>query len=366
MEPDPFFNEFESINGALAYIAGSPNKLESGLALRLLDADNRAALKNVQFVVVEKNDKIIPRDIKKMLNTQVDGYYVPDTKGGTVYVRGLSYGERTQGINNEIVLHEAFHAAGAKKIEYAMLAKRLGFPVEKNLSEAVQELEDLMNRAKATFDAQGDKANTHLKFLANADAFTNIQEFYAYGMTDSTMKSFLLNDVPGVVEKTSGFDTLINIILKLFGINPKLKSGLKDLVFISHEIMQAQQPSSTELSARLKEANTRIRLAAKRQAKSTAAAERDLKASQSPSAIIGNVGIVQSNARNYGPIGAFVENNFTSIKIGTLRGLLNVSPTSTLYKIGIANGITRLEETKQLVRDRGAMRMGIQKKWKLS
>jgi len=361
MEPDPFFNELESLGGALAYIAGSPNKVESELALRLLAPDNRAALKDVQFVVVEKNDKIIPHDIKKMLNTKVDGYYVPDTKGGTVYVRGLSYGERTQGINNEIVLHEAFHAAGAKKIEYAMLAKRLGFPVDKNLSEAVQELEDLMGRAKAAFDAQGDKANTHLKFLDNADAFTNIQEFYAYGMTDSTLKSFLLNDVSGVIEKTSGFDALINAVLKLFGINPKLKSGLKDLVLISHEIMQAQQPSSTELAARLKEANTEIRLAAKRQAKSTAAAERDLKASQSPSAIIGNVGIVQSSARDFGPVGTFIENNFSSMHDGTLRGLLNVAPTSTLFKIGIANGITRLEETKQLIRDRGSMRMGIQK-----
>jgi hypothetical protein len=361
MEPDPFFNELESIGGALAYIAGSPNKLESELALRLLAPDNRAALKDVQFVVVEKDDKTIPRDIKKMLNTQVDGYYVPDTKGGTVYVRGLSYGERTQGINKEIVLHEAFHAAGAKKIEYAMLAKRLGFPVDKNLSEAVQELEDLMGRAKAAFDAQGSKANTHLKFLDNADAFTNIQEFYAYGMTDSTMKSFLLNDVSGVIEKTSGFDALINAVLKLFGINPKLKSGLKDLVLISHEIMQAQQPSGTELANRLKEANTEIRLAAKRQAKATATAERDLKASQSPSAIIGSVSAMQSSARDFGVIGTFMENNFTSMKVGVLRTLLNIAPTSTLFKIGTTNGITRLDETKQLIRARGAMRMGIQK-----
>jgi hypothetical protein len=361
MEPDPFFNELESLGGALAYIAGSPNKLESELALRLLAPDNRAALKDVQFVVVEKNDKTIPRDIKKMLNTQVDGYYVPDTKGGTVYVRGLSYGERTQGINKEIVLHEAFHAAGAKKIEYAMLAKRLGFPVDKNLSEAVQELEDLMGRAKAAFDAQGSKANTHLKFLDNADAFTNIQEFYAYGMTDSTMKSFLLNDVSGVIEKTSGFDALINAVLKLFGINPKLKSGLKDLVLISHEIMQAQQPSGTELANRLKEANTEIRLAAKRQAKATATAERDLKASQSPSAIIGSVSAMQSSARDFGVIGTFMENNFTSMKVGVLRTLLNIAPTSTLFKIGTTNGITRLDETKQLIRARGAMRMGIQK-----
>jgi hypothetical protein len=361
MEPDPFFNQLESIGGALAYIAASPNKLESELALRLLAPDNRAALKDVQFVVVEKNDKTIPRDIKKMLNTQVDGYYVPDTKGGTVYVRGLSYGERTQGINKEIVLHEAFHAAGAKKIEYAMLAKRLGFPVEKNLSEAVQELEDLMGRAKAAFDAQGSKANTHLKFLDNADAFTNIQEFYAYGMTDSVMKSFLLNDVSGVIEKESGFDALINAVLKLFGINPKLKSGLKDLVLISHEIMQAQQPSGTELANRLKEANKEIRLAAKRQAKATATAERDLKASQSPSAIMGSVSAMQSSARDFGVIGAFMENNFTSMKVGVLRMLLNIAPTSTLFKIGTANGIARLEETRQLIRARGAMRMGIQK-----
>jgi hypothetical protein len=361
MEPDPFFNQLESIGGALAYIAASPNKLESELALRLLAPDNRAALKDVQFVVVEKNDKTIPRDIKKMLNTQVDGYYVPDTKGGTVYVRGLSYGERTQGINKEIVLHEAFHAAGAKKIEYAMLAKRLGFPVDKNLSEAVQELEDLMGRAKAAFDAQGDKANTHLKFLNNADAFTNIQEFYAYGMTDSVMKSFLLNDVSGVIEKESGFDALINAVLKLFGINPKLKSGLKDLVLISHEIMQAQQPSGTELANRLKEANKEIRLAAKRQAKATATAERDLKASQSPSAIIGSVSAMQSSARDFGVIGTFMENNFSSMQDGVLRGLLNVAPTSTLFKIGAANGIARLEETRQLIRGRGAMRMGIQK-----
>ena len=245
MEPDFGFYGVDTLTGALTLIVDSPNDVEALLAARLLQSDNIKSIENVPFIVVDKSTQLKDKSVKRMINKGTVGLFVPDTVGGNVYVRGDSYEE--QGINNEIVLHEAMHASGSKKIAFALLAKQQGETINENLAEAVDELQSLMDRAKAAYDSKQGNVSPMLKFLHDqGDAFTDIQEFYAYGMTNPVMKDFLLHEVEGKIKKTSGFDDFVRVIMRLFGIDPNIQSGLKDLVLISHEIMRAKEPSGVK------------------------------------------------------------------------------------------------------------------------
>jgi len=354
MEPDLGFYDVDTIAGALIQIAQSPNELEAMLAARLLQRDNAPTLRNVNFVVVDRDTKLKDKTAKQMLNKGTVGMFSPTTVGGTVYVRGDSY--ENQGINNEIVLHEAMHVSGSKKIDFVLAARSNGMEVEANLVEAVNALEDLMVRAKAAYDSK-KSVNAELKFAAEADAFTDIQEFYAYGMTNAAMKQFLLNEVKGVSEKKSGFDIFIDALLKLFGIDPKLKSGLKDLVLISHEIMKAEQPSIEQMEAAFGEDITKSILEAKRQVKNVNTAIRDLKASQDARQVIQRIGPVQSAGRTPKALGDYVSAAFPNLDMAFLKSFIKVAPTSVLYRIGIANGIQSLKDARDNTRKMGTFRV---------
>jgi hypothetical protein len=346
-EPDLAFYNIDSAKGALALIASSDNEVAALLAARLLQKDNIKSLENVDFIVVEKTTKLKDKAVKRMLDKGTIGVFVPDTVGGTIYVRGDSYDE--QGINNEIVLHETMHASGSKKIAFAMLAKEQGEPVSNNLAEAVDELQSLMERAKAAYDSKGDNISATLKFLHDkGDAFTDIQEFYAYGLTNADMKEFLLNDVQGSIEKTSGFDDFINLLLRLFGIDPKLKSGLKDLVLISHEVMQAKEPEGGKLAAMAAKANVDLINEAKAKETEAEALERKIAASKTPDEILDATSSLIGVAKNPKLIGKALGRIWTNITAPKKESLLAVLPTNVLIEIGTEAGIGNL---KQIDRD---------------
>jgi hypothetical protein len=347
MEPDLGFYSIETAKGALTQILDSPNDIEAALAARLLQKDNIKSLENVDFIVVDKTTKLKDKSVKRMLDKGTIGVFVPDTVGGTIYVRGDSYDE--QGINNEIVLHETMHASGSKKIAFAMLAKEQGEPVSNNLAEAVDELQSLMERAKAAYDSKGDNISATLKFLHDkGDAFTDIQEFYAYGLTNADMKEFLLNDVQGSIEKTSGFDDFINLLLRLFGIDPKLKSGLKDLVLISHEVMQAKEPEGGKLAAMAAKANVDLINEAKAKETEAQALERKVASSKTPDEILDATGSLIGVAKNPKLIGKALGRIWTNITVPKKADLLAVLPTNVLIEIGTEAGIGNL---KQIDRD---------------
>jgi hypothetical protein len=346
MEPDLGFYSIDTAKGALVQIVESPNDVEAALAARLLQKDNVKSLENVDFIVVDKTTKLKDKSVKRMLDKGSVGLFVPDTVGGTIYVRGDSYDE--QGINNEIVLHEAMHASGSKKIAFAVLAKEQGESVSANLAEAVDELQSLMERAKAAYDSKGGEVSAPLKFLNNANAFTDIQEFYAYGLTNADMKEFLLNEVQGKLEKTSGFDDFVNLLLRLFGIDPKLKSGLKDLVLISHEVMQAQEPEGGKLASMAAKANVDLINEAKKKETEAEELERKIATSETPDEILDATSSLISVAKNPKLIGKALGRIWTNIAAPKKKDLLAVLPTNVLIEIGTEAGIGNL---KQIDRD---------------
>jgi hypothetical protein len=357
MEPDPIFKKFKTLKDALLHIFSSANPLEQMIAARLLQPDNLGTVNTVGFRVVEVNDKDIPSDIKAELDSDAVGYFVPTSKDNMVYVRGESYGENEQGINPEIVLHEAMHATGSKKIAFAQLAIEQGQPVEPKLAAAVAELQMLMERAKAAFDAlpRGER-NFKLNHLNKAEAFTDIQEFYAYGLTDPTMKEFLLTKVPGTTTKTSGFDTFVNILLQLFGIDPKVQSGLKDLVLISHEIMGAKAPSGKQL---LSMADTALRQKAKSKKTDVDKAIEKLNASKTAEERLNALGSLSKVARDPSLWGDYIKLKWKYMNPEKLDIMLKASTTNRLYRIAkeIGVGEDSINDIQKGIEEKNAFRM---------
>lgn len=357
MEPDPIFKKFKTLKDALLHVFSSANPLEQMIAARLLQPDNLGTVNTVGFRVVEVNDKDIPSDIKAELDSDAVGYFVPTSKDNMVYVRGESYGENEQGINPEIVLHEAMHASGSKKIAFAQLAIEQGQPVEPRLAEAVQELQSLMERAKAAFDAlpRGER-NFKLNHLSKAGAFTDIQEFYAYGLTDPTMKEFLLTKVPGTTTKTSGFDTFINILLQLFGIDPKVQSGLKDLVLTSHEIMQAKAPSGEQLYSM---ANTALGHKAKAKKTDVDKAIAKLNASKTAEERLNALGSLSKVARDPSLWSDYIKLKWKYMNPEKLDIMLKASTTNRLYRIAkeIGVGENSINDIQKGIEEKNAFRM---------
>ena len=357
MQPDPNFKKFKTLKEALLYIMSSDNPIEQMLAARLLQADNLGTINTVGFQVVETNDKDTPADIKAELDSDAVGYFVPTSKDDVVYVRGESYGENEQGINPEIVLHEGMHASGSKKIAFAQLALEQGQPVEPRLAEAVQELQSLMERAKAAFDAlpRGER-NFKLNHLNKAGAFTDIQEFYAYGLTDPTMKEFLLNKVPGTTTKTSGFDTFVNILLQLFGIDPKVQSGLKDLVLASHEIMQAKAPSGEQLYSM---ANTALGHKAKSKQVTVAKAIENLNNGKTAEERLNALGSLSTVARNPSLWSDYIKLKWKYMNPEKLDVMLMASTTNRLYRLAkeIGVGENSIDDIQKGITEKNAFRM---------
>ena len=357
MEPDPIFKKFKTLKDALLHVFSSANPLEQMIAARLLQPDNLGTVNTVGFRVVEANDKDIPSDIKAELDSDAVGYFVPTSKDNMVYVRGESYGENEQGINPEIVLHEAMHATGSKKIAFAQLAIEQGQPVEPKLASAVAELQMLMERAKAAFDAlpRGER-NFKLNHLNKAEAFTDIQEFYAYGLTDPTMKEFLLTKVPGTTTKTSGFDTFINILLQLFGIDPKVQSGLKDLVLASHEIMGAKAPSGKQL---LSMADTALRQKAKSKKTDVAKAIEKLNAGKTAEERLNALGSLVKVARDPSLWSDYIKLKWKYMNPEKLDIMLKASTTNRLYRIAkeIGVGEDSINDIQKGIEEKNAFRM---------
>lgn len=342
MEADPAFYDVDSMAGALVLITQSPNQLEAELAARLLQPDNAPTLRNVKFVVVDKDTKLKDKNAKRLLDANTVGLYAPTTAGGDVYVRGESYDN--QGINNEIVLHEAMHVSGSKKIDYAIAARNNGLQVDADLAQAVDDLEALMGRAKDAYDSKKGKASAELRFLEDSGAFTDIQEFYAYGMTNAAMKQFLLNEVKGISEKKSGFDTFIDILMRLFRIDPNMRSGLKDLVLISHELMGTRQPTEAELAAAFVEDNNRIGLEARKQSKTSEKAERKLEAAESASEVVEQMGSLMQVAKNPKLWVDYLRVNYKNIATPVYKGYLAVLPVNVLVDLAEAFGIGNVKE----------------------
>ncbi len=353
MSPDPNFKQVTTLREALLYITTSPNPVEAVIAARLLQPDNAANIADTGFKVVEEDDTKIDTESKAKLDDDAVGLFVPTSKANMVYVRGDSYGEFDQGMNPEIVLHEALHAVGSKKIAYVQLARAQGEPVNKRLADAVDELEALRARAKATFDRlkKERKLTAELRQLDRGGAFTDANELFSYGMTNPAMKSFLLHEVPGVATKSSGFDALVDATLKLFGIDPMMKSGLKDLVLISNEIMQAKNVDAKKLHDMAAKQMTSLVNEAKSQDQKEKETLRKMQKNQTADDLLDDMGSLSNVARHPELWADYVKINYRNMATPAYAKWLMVMPTNVLIDTGEKLNIGGLRDVDTAIRN---------------
>lgn len=342
---DPAYDKFDNLQDALAHIARTGNDIEQQLAAHLLDKSNIGGIKEVDFEVVQKKDRA--SQAKKALDKDARGLYMLHPDGSaSVYVRGDSYGEGQRGNNAGTVLHEGFHAAGNQKINYALLAEKYGEKVDPNLADAVAQLTDLMERAKEVYDAKEEagELTPELKSLDFGGAFTNVKEFYAYGMTSPAMQSFLTNDVPGTNAKSSGFTLFVEILMKLLRIDPSLRSGMKDLILISQDISVAPTPSSAAVAQMLIKENQSLVSAAKNQEKETNRALAKLAKTKTASETVEQLSSLADVARDPKLWGDYLKLNYRNMATPAYKAYLATMPTEVLISTGTDMGIGGLKD----------------------
>ena len=352
--PNPAFNKAKSVTSALEIIANDKKNntdFDRLLAEYLLSPQNIGSIADVSFNVVETNDKKLLKEAGKVFK-DARGLYTPSAEARDVYVKGESFSLEEQGVNTVTVLHEALHGAGNEKINLVLLARKYGFTknVSPALVEAVNGLERLMERAGNVY--QTGKRDAALQFnLDNAErggAFEDVKEFFTYAMTMPSMQEFLRTEVPGDIKETkkSGFSAFVDTVLAMFGINPKIRSGVIDLFVHSDVIIQERISKQTREEVAIALAADKVKLysKAKVQKSNSQDAAIKLQAAKRQTQIIEDMGSLMNVAKNPALWPDFIRLNFRNVSVPAYQGLLKALPTNVILDTGTALGIGSLAD----------------------
>ena len=352
--PNPAFSKAKSVTSALEIIANDKKNntdFDRLLAEYLLSPQNIGSIADVSFNVVETDDKKLLKEAGKIFK-DARGLYTPSAEARDIYVKGGSFSLEEQGTNTVTVLHEALHAAGNEKINLVLLARKYGFTknVSPALVEAVNGLERLMERAGNIY--QTGKRDAALQFnLDNAErggAFEDVKEFFTYAMTMPSMQEFLRTEVPGDIKETkkSGFSAFVDTVLAMFGIDPKIRSGVIDLFVHSDVIIQERISKKTREEVAIALAADKVKLysQAKKQKSNSQDAARKLDAAKRQTQIIEDMGSLMNVAKNPALWPDYIRLNFRNIATPAYKGLLMALPTNVIIDTGTALGIGSLTD----------------------
>ena len=237
-EADPKLGTVTNGAQAIAQVIKTGTPFQQMLAKRI-----RGFVNNVKIVVVEKGGPV-PADLQSGRIAEqwanARGMYV--TKKGTVYIRGASFGD-SQGINNVAILHELLHAATYQKLKLGQLALKRGWSLNNAVTLATQDLQRTMDSAKKRFDelsAAGQLPEYIQELDKNANVFSNLDEFLAYGMSDDAMQTFLLG-AKGYEGNENFFSRFVNSIRSFFGMEADSVNALSDLVLVTDKLLSARK-----------------------------------------------------------------------------------------------------------------------------
>jgi hypothetical protein len=224
------YGNFKTGGQALTWLAKNGNEFESTLAKRILPF-----VRNMKVVIV-RSGADLPSNY---LRSQFEG-------AAGMYSNGVIYLDVNGGMNNTVFLHEALHGATIDRINKYLDDVAEGREPEANLAEAVEELNAVMKSAGRLYTALKALGMTDARTdaLAEADAFTDIKEFIAYGMSQPAMQEFLLQ-APGMMSPTASyFDGLYNrfvqSIRKMFNMGSKHSSAMQDLIIVTDKLLAAE------------------------------------------------------------------------------------------------------------------------------
>ncbi len=372
--PDLNLEQFSGkpITDVLAYISSTGNPFERALATRLLARDNRAGIRATTFHVVNPDGlDAAPEEMQ-----DANGLYDLDGKKDDIYVRGSGFGPNpsNMGINNQIVLHEAVHATVNKRLIYAMYAEELGLYMPENLKSVTQDLIDLMDRSREVarqmakeYQREGEEIPADLADLIEADAFSKVTEFVAYGMTDPYMQKFLRENVTGVVTRTNGFTEFVRSVLTMLGLGPEHTSGLRDLIEFTDKLAATINTDAAtardilDVSNRNKLSDIQATSKAAKKAENKSQGIQDkIETSASADQLVEDLGSLANVVKNPKLWGEYLSMNLSNINFSGLNALLAILPTNMVVELGSNKGITRLDEVDKGIREMSTMRTKMQ------
>jgi hypothetical protein len=360
------FEKFDFAKGAVNYIARNGNPFEQLLAKRLLPF-----LTGVEFVVVDSPDDM-PTTFLRDKMVGAAGLYVPDRK--TIYVM------REGGINNTVVLHEALHAATVARIDaYFKLSElKEGYtPTPRSLAIPILELMYLMDAAKQNYDRLKVEAleSGNLGVLTQDmlnipdEAFTDIKEFVAYGMSLPAMQEFLIitpgnkeltyaGEAPGFIDRL--FTRFVQSIRQLFDMDEKHMSALQDLIIVTDQLLSAPLPdmafeSSEPSAAKAKQPKAPKPPKAPKQLKMVETTLRKLRLSHSSTDMNTSIGQLIMQTRNASDAVRLIKAVYNTISVSRLKLVMRAFTTDDITRIA-GDKLSNLKVINNAVDDMAGMR----------
>lgn len=364
------FEKFDFAQGAVNYIAKNGNPFEKLLAKRL-----GPFLTGVKFVVVD-SPADMPTPFLQERMEGAAGLYVPNRK--TIYVM------REGGINNTVVLHEALHAATVSRIDaYFKLSelKAEYTPVPRSLTIPILELMYTMDAAKQNYDRLKAEAleSGELGMLTVAmldipdEAFTDIKEFIAYGMSLPAMQEFLImtpgnpeiayaGEAPGFIDRL--FTRFVQSIRKLFDMDETHMSALQDLIIVTDKLLSAplpdmgvdtSEPSAAKAKAPKQPAPPKAPKPPK-QLKLVETLLRKIRLSNRSSELNGSIGELIMQVRNASDAIRLMKAIYSAVDVNKLRLVLRAFTTEDITRIA-GDRINNLKVINDAVDDMAGMRV---------
>jgi hypothetical protein len=231
LDPSYLVENFDTADKVLAYILRSGNAFEKLLAQRI-----KPFLKGVKVVIVNNPETDIPDAKTRKAFKGAMGLYAETGKDRTIYLSNL---RDLEGINNVTFLHEVVHGATMAQINAYLEDPN---SVSPQARAAIKDMQDIMLQAYKYYAIlqAGGRTDGVTDQLYDLDAFTDLKEFVAYGLTQPEMQTFL-RGVPGKYTfnaKTTNLGLLTKFVsphrLKKF--KPRTKRFLKFFVLINPQI----------------------------------------------------------------------------------------------------------------------------------
>jgi hypothetical protein len=291
---------------------------------------------------------------------------------------------REGGINNTVVLHEALHAATVSRIDaYFKLSelKAEYTPVPRSLTIPILELMYTMDAAKQNYDRlkaealeSGDLGVLTVAMLDIPDeAFTDIKEFIAYGMSLPAMQEFLImtpgnpdiayaGEAPGFIDRL--FTRFVQSIRKLFDMDETHMSALQDLIIVTDKLLSAPLPdvgveSSEALAAKAKAPKQPAPPKAPKPPKQPKLVEnllRKIRLSNRSSELNGSIGELMMQVRNANDAIRLMKAIYSAINVNKLRLALKVFTTEDITRIA-GDKINNLKVINNAVDNMAGMRV---------
>lgn len=332
------YSKFKTVGQALTWLAKTGNEFESTLAKRILPF-----VRNMKVVIVRS-----PADLPtNYLRKQFDG-------AAGMYSNGVIYLDANGGMNNTVFLHEALHGATIDRINQYLDDVADGKEPDPKLAEAVEEMNAVMKSAGRLYAAlnQLGMTDSRTDALARAEAFTDIKEFVAYGMSNPAMQEFLLQ-APGMYygEKLNFanrlFNRFVQTIRSLFNMGEKHNSAMQDLIIVTDKLLAAEvnKPKVTKQEA----------AAAKKQTQKFDADMEKVRLSNSSTTVVGAVGESIKN-HDFQPIKDLLDARFEDLGNDFIKKTLYTMQTADILRWK-GNEIPALADVDALTQEMSAMRM---------